>query len=126
MNGSDLLKPVYIIIKMNIQGYLATMKSIQDNLLEFLESEDDFKDTLNQFTNFLTEQLIQNEILKDFLNLLSKISMNHQRTANFIKKIESILTFLKNDIQSKISKTSLFNVFRDNKRILLFHLKIIS
>ena len=33
---------------MNIQGYLATMKSIQDNLLEFLESEDDFKDTLNQ------------------------------------------------------------------------------
>ena len=108
---------------MNIQRYLAKMKGIQDNLLEFLKSEDDFKDTLNQFTNFLKKQLVQNEILKDFLNLLSKISMNHQRTVNFIKKIESILTFLKNDIQSKISNTSLFNVFRDNKRILLFLFK---
>ena len=108
---------------MNIQGYLAKMKGIQDNLLEFLESEDDFKDTLNQFTNFLTEQLVQNEILKDFLNLLSKISMNHHRTADFIKKIEDILTFLKKGIQSKISNTSLFNVFRDNKRILLFLFK---
>ena len=108
---------------MDIQGYLETMKKIQDNLLEFLENGDDSENSLQQFTNFLTDQHIQNDKLKEFLNLISKISMNHQRTTYFIKKIENILTFLKNDIKSKLSNTSLFNVFQDNKRILLFLIK---
>ena len=108
---------------MDIQGYLAKMKKIQDNLLKFLESSNDFEEDLRKFTTFLTKQHLQNEILKDFLNMISKISMNHHRSEYFIKKIESILAFLQNDIKSSLSNTSLFNVFRDNKRILFFLLK---
>ena len=64
------------------------------------------------------------EILKEFLNLLSKISINHQRNSDFIKEKERILMFLKNDIISKLSSNaSLFNIFQKNKRVLLFLFK---
>ena len=108
---------------MDIHEYLSTMRKIQENLLEFLETSDDFSNAFGQFTIFLTEQHFQNETLKEFLNLISKISMNHHKTINFIKKIESILIFLKSDILSKVSNLSLFNTFCDNKRILLFLFK---
>ena len=43
--------------------------------------------------------------------------MNHHRTINFIKKIDSILSFLKSE------NSSLFNTFCENKIIHLFYSK---
>lgn len=111
------------LFKMDIQGYLSTMKEIQEKLLVFLDNNDNSEDSLQQFINFLTNKLILNEIFEDFLNLISSISMNHKRTTYFIEKIESILTCLKDEIMHKFTNSNLFNIFKENKRILLFLFK---
>ena len=105
---------------MDVNGYLVKMERIQNRLLEFLDKNDDFETDLHQFTTFLSDENIQGEIFKEFLNLISKISTHHHRTTCFIKKIESILTFLKKDILASFSNSSIFNAFRDNKIILHF------
>lgn len=108
---------------MNAQAYIAKMKSIQGALLELLDNSEYSESDLQQFTKMITDQNVQDEMLKDFLHLLSKMSADHQRSPYLIKKVEYILAFLKKEIISKFSNTSLFNIFKKNKRILLFLIK---
>lgn len=113
----------YIFFLMNAQAYIAKMKNIQGALLELLDNIEYSDSDLQQFTKMITDQNVQDEMLKDFLHLLSKMSADHQRSPHLIKKVEYILAFLKKEIISKFSNTSLFNIFKKNKRILLFLIK---
>ena len=105
---------------MNIDDYLPKMLMIQENILSFLDNDENLDDQFQIFTDFLKTQNIQDQCFIEFLNLISKISENHYRKQNLIIKIEKILTFLKDDIKCHFTNISLFNIFRNNKRILLF------
>ena len=58
-----------------------------------------------------------------FLHMISKIASDHHRLPNFINKIEKILKYLKDDITRYFSNSSIFNIFSESKRILLFLLE---
>ena len=107
---------------MEIQKYLEKMKSIQNCLLEFLDNEDNVEE---KFQNLIS--LIQNHKIKEnrydlrsILHLLVKISTNHHRSIHFFDKIWQILQHLKEEIKQTFSNYEIFNIFKGNKRILLY------
>ena len=67
-----------------------------------------------QGANFL---LIQ---IKSLMHLILHISNDHHREEGFFDKIEQILKLFKEDLLKYFSNSELFNIFKSNKRILLF------
>ena len=102
----------------SIKDFLEKMIEIQNNLLDFIENEDNF----NNLQQFLNEQKIQDN--KDditlILHLITKIANNYHHLPLFFDKIDRILGFFQHEIQKYFSNSEIFNIFKSNKRILLF------
>ena len=107
---------------MSIDGFVEKMKMIQNDLLDFLEDESDAEDKYENFINLLsTQEIIKDQYkFKGLLYLINSIGNNHQRSPNFICKIERLLRQFKEDIQKYFSNSEIFELFKRNKRILLF------
>ena len=104
------------------QEYLNKIRDIQDHLIELIENQFANDNDINIFTGFLQDQKIsknQHE-LKDFLHLILKISNHHYHPPDFYDKIEKILIFMKKEILKYFTNNQIFNIFHNNKRILLF------
>lgn len=105
---------------MELQEYLDIMKKIQNNILAFLsistkeDEEHRFNDLIHNID--VTKDI---QIFKETLHLISTISNYHTRTPNFMNKVEKIILYYKEQIQS-ISKQEIINIFRKNRRVLLF------
>ena len=110
---------------MEIKKYLHAMKDIQSNILNFLEEETNFEENYANLTGILEEQKIREDKnrLQSLLHLLLKISNNHYRSPDFFSKIEKILQFFFTEIMENFSNYEIFNIFKSNKRILLFLIK---
>ena len=54
------------------------------------------------------------------MHLISKIENNYHRFPYFFSKIERILLFFKESVKKYFSNSEIFNIFKSNKRILLF------
>ena len=107
---------------MSFQEYLDTMKDIEGNIVYFLEeeanSEENFLILESKFND--TKKSDSKYYLLSIMHLISNIVYNHHRFPNFFAKIERILLFFKEDIKKYFSNSEVFNIFRSNKRILLF------
>ncbi|KAK8836735.1 hypothetical protein M9Y10_037252 [Tritrichomonas musculus] len=107
---------------MSSQEYLTMMKDIQENILNFLEeeakSEENFQHLEDIFNNTKISDNKYN--LLSLLHLICNIADNYHSFPNFFSKIERILQFFKEDIKTKFSNSEIFNIFKKNKRILLF------
>ena len=106
---------------MSLDG-IEKMKSIQSALLEFLEDELDVEDKFENLVNLLTTQNLINDQheLTELLYLINSIGNNHHRVPNFNCKLEQLLRHFKRDLQKYFSNSKIFEIFKDNKRILLF------
>ena len=105
-----------------IKQILEEMRNIQVNLLEYLEDESN-DDELFQNLKQIFDEIKLNEDehkLMSLLRLLLKIANNHHRDCNFFDKIEKIIQIFHNDIKKYYSNSEIFNIFKSNKRILLF------
>ena len=102
---------------MNLDEYIKEMKKIQEKLLDYLEDEE--KNTnLNDI--FKDNKLYDDQYyIISILHLILKISNDHHRHEDFFNKIFQVLKFFK-DLISKISNSEFFNIFKSNKKILLF------
>ena len=85
---------------MSITESIERKKKIQESLLEFLEEEINMEENYENFVRIINDQKILGDKyeLKSLIQMINKISANHQRIFNFIDKIEQILKFLKTDI----------------------------
>ena len=110
---------------MSSETFVEKMKSIQSSLLEFLEEELDVEDKYDNFINLIsTQQIIKEKHeFKALLQLIGSIANNHHRAWNFISKVERVLRQFKQDLQKYFSNSEIFDIFKDNKRILLFLLE---
>lgn len=110
---------------MNIEKYLDEKKKIQENFLEFIESveniEENFKNLENQFEDMKIRD--NKHELRLFLHFISSICDNYCRNSTFFDKIERILKLFKDNIKKHYSNSDIFNIFQNNKRILLFLIK---
>ncbi|KAK8853002.1 hypothetical protein M9Y10_018000 [Tritrichomonas musculus] len=103
-------------------NYLDEMKKIQENILEFLESESNTENIFKNLKQIFNEIKIYDDQhkLKSLLHLLTKIAENHRRNPNFFNKIEQILSIFKEQIKKYFSNWEIFTIFKGNKKILLF------
>lgn len=98
--------------------YFTNMQHFQEKILEFIEEDLAFDDLTSGFQE---KKIVENvNDFKIILHLLAKISNNHHRSPGFFEKIEEIIKYFKQDIQKHFSNIELFNIFKSNKRILLF------
>ena len=107
---------------MEFQDYLAKMKEIQIQLLNYIEKDQNSEENYQNIIKLFDDKKIRDNKheLKSILNLLLKISNNHHRGPDFFNKLEQILRFFKNEITANFSNFELFCIFKENKRILLF------
>ena len=107
---------------MSSQEYLGMMKGIHEDILNLLEeeakTEENFQILKDKFNN--TKISDSQYDLLSLLYLISKIGNNHHRFSNFFSKIDRILLIFKEDIKKYFSNSKIFNIFKSNKRILLF------
>ena len=109
---------------MDEQEYLEKMQNIQQNILEIIDSEEHSDKPLPKLTFF--DGLSDEEkpaIIKETLHMISHISNFHRCLNTPNDKIFQILLFYKTEIKATFSDREVFNIFRDNKKILLFLFK---
>ena len=107
---------------MNANDILAQMKDIQNKLLDFIDNEDNEEENFQNLNSVIDDIEIRNNShkLSTLLRLLVKLSNNHHRCNNFYSKIEKIIQLFKEQITSYFSNLDIFNIFKSNKRLLLF------
>lgn len=113
-----------------VEQFLNVISELQDLLLNYLDSQKQLeeinekdKDFQELFQYLSQQQFLGNKNeLKTFFRMIVVNSNNHFRTPHFYSKIDLLLTALKEQIQ-QFSNEEIFEIFRPNKRILLFLLK---
>ncbi|KAK8850060.1 hypothetical protein M9Y10_018171 [Tritrichomonas musculus] len=106
---------------MTIQEHLSQMKEMYSSILSYISES-------NSLMNFssLIKILEKNQIgdnlhlLKTLLHILLNISNDYHRSPTFIGKIEKIIKYFKDKINKCFPNWEIFNIFKSNKRILLF------
>lgn len=108
---------------MNIQQYLDKNRANQKTFLEYLEQKNnaDYQN-LYQYVKELKIKGNKHE-LGIVLQLILAISDNHRRSSDFFKRIEAVLIQFKDEIKEKYTNFEIFQLFKNNKRILLFLIK---
>ena len=107
----------------SIEKYLDEMKGIEADLLAFLEEGEENKELnfQNLKDNFDKIRIHEDQhTLMSFLHLLTKIADNHHHDPNIFDKIDQILQIFQEDIKKYYKNIEIFNIFKSNKRILLF------
>ena len=104
------------------QEYLDEMKKIQENILYFIENEEEDDGNFQNFIQIINDfKICDNQHkLKSVLYLITNISQNHHRGPNFSQKIKQILNFLKDKIKIFFSNWDIFNIFINDRMILLY------
>ena len=121
INGLSNGLPIFTT-RMNFTESLERKKKIQESLLIFLEEESNVEENYGNFVQIIKSQKIQEDKyeIKSLIQMINKISDNHQRIFNFIEKIERILKLLKTDLNKYFTNREKFELFKGNKRLLLF------
>ena len=107
---------------MNCQQFLDKMQSIQNYLLDFIDINGNVEENFQNLVLLFEKQKIKDNPseLKLLFYLITSISKNHYHGPNFFSKIEQILFFFKEELAKYFSNSEVFNIFKSNKRILLF------
>lgn len=101
------------------------MNDLYQSLLAYIDGNNDdaqfeaLIQTINEMRIFQESSKIH-----EFLSLICSVSFFHYRSASFFEKFEKILSHFKNEIQQHFSSNSLFEIFKNNRRILLFLIEI--
>ena len=107
-----------------ISKYFKTQSQLEQLILATLQNDENTEENFEILYNFVIEhKILQNK--KDLLLMLKcliSISNNHQRSKVFFHKIERIFLILKmrKEMKESFHNTELFNLFKCNKRIILF------
>lgn len=105
-----------------IKEFIKKMKLIHQNVLDFIDGEDENGNIYQNLIKMFEDHQISSEKydFQLFLQMLSTIIGYHYRGPNFFEKIEKILFFFKDAIQRLISLSEIFDIFKSCERIILF------
>ena len=101
--------------------FLDEIKNIQTNILNYIEKEDNEEESYKTMTQSLAilNTPDKKPELKYLLYLINIISSNHYHSPNFYDKIDQIILFLQDIIKQTFSNHEIFDLFQENKRVLL-------
>ena len=106
----------------SLREYLSDKKKLHQQILDYIDHSDNLEEHFQSLSQTIQEQKIQEFKYKLFemLNLISKIADNHKRCRDFFSKIEKLLLIFKNEFSKFFSNYDIFDIFKNNKRLLLF------
>lgn len=106
---------------MMIQEYLAPFKEFQRLLINFIDSFGIQNEEYENLINFYINQNFQNDKdeLREICTMISKITKNYHRVSDYFEKTEQIILFLAKDIQSTFTNLEIYDIFRNNRQIIL-------
>ena len=125
-NGQIIKANSYImkmaINKMDVQSYLEKMKEIQNYIIKYLDYGNNNQEETDNFIELINDFQIQEDKneFKSFLRVLLNLSNEHRRYSGFFDKIFQILQFFIPQLTDCFTNKEIFNIFKENKRILLF------
>ena len=108
---------------MDVQLYLEKLSKLQSNILNYLDNNEDIEENLDNLNNIIFDEIKAHDNIHELrliMHLITKIANNFHRETNFFEKIENILQLFKEKMQKHLSNSQIFNIFKSNKRILLF------
>ena len=107
---------------MDIQHFWEKMKTIHNYLLDFIENGQDVEESYINLKQVIGDENIVTDKheFKSFLHLASKIINNHSKSSAFFDKIQKIFIDFKDDIMQNFTNIEIFNLFKNNKKFLLF------
>lgn len=110
---------------MNPHEYLSSKISLQNAILEFIDNETNVEEHFQNIIQLINNQNILTDVneFRSFLHLVDVISRHHNRSSNFFSKIEKILLILKDCLQKFLTNDEIIQIFKYNKRIILFLLQ---
>lgn len=112
---------------MEIKSYLEKRKEIQSSIHDFIVSNEcDTEEKYQNLIQIFNDQGIlnnNNKEIKTILRIIAKIANNHYRAPNFFARIEKIMLFFKDTIKHTFSNSEIIDIFKSNKRILLFFIE---
>ncbi|KAK8838914.1 hypothetical protein M9Y10_032373 [Tritrichomonas musculus] len=106
---------------MSIHDIMEDLKSIQNNILNFLEEESNLDEQSEPLDRMLPKNILQDRHkVKLIVYLIVNIFNNYQHNKDFYLKIDQILNHFVPAIKNYYSNNEIFNFFKTNKRLLLF------
>lgn len=110
-----------------MENYIEDKKNLYIAILELLQNSDDKIDekSFGILSQFFNKQGTDENLdeMQDFLQIIKNISDNHHRDPNFFGKINQIFQHYKDRIKQTFSNDEIFQLFEDNKLLLLFLMK---
>ena len=110
---------------MDTQEYLEKIQKIENRLIEYLDRQDNIEENFQNIINILNDQKVleNRHDFRLFLHLLTCITNNHHQIQHFFDKIEKILINISSKIKEYYTNFEIFEIFKSNKRLLLFLLQ---
>ena len=108
-------------MNVQFQKWLEKMRSFQSNLIDYLNDEKDFEAITESIRDF--QKYVNIREMNYIIQLIVEISNNYHRTPDFFNKIFKILNLMKSEIEENYTNSEIFNLFKSNKRILLFFIE---
>lgn len=110
---------------MEIQNILNELASVQGSFISFIDDDENIEENFQNFISLIDETGLcrDKNKLKILFHLILIISNKHHRFNNFFKKIDKFFHFYKDKIHEMFSNDEIFNLFKKNKRILLFFIE---
>ena len=107
---------------MDSNQYLNIYKEIQSKIYEFIENDENSDENFSSLQELFNKNNNNNDKhnLALLFHLIIKIANNHRHDTSFFDKIDKIITLFLEDIKKYYSNSEIFNIFKSNKRILLF------
>lgn len=107
---------------MELRNYCNQIKELHNLLLSYIDNGNAINDGFQELIDFIQDKNISenSDKLQHLLQLISKITKNHNHDSCFFNKIENIFLQLENKIKYSFSSIEMYKIFKGQKRILLF------
>lgn len=105
-----------------IIDYFKVQYNLEQLILTLIQNECNIEENIDNLDNFILDQQI-NENKKELhlmLKLILSLCNNYKRSENFFTIIEKIILKYKSEILDFFQSIELFNLFKTNKRMILF------
>lgn len=107
---------------MEALAYLENMKKMQAALIEFIDDANNIEENYQNFISAIEDLKIKSHRhdFKLLTKIFSNIIQNHHVSPIFYDQIEKILLYFKEELTQYLSNNEIIDIFKGNKRILLF------
>ena len=110
-----------ILRKAEIKKYFKEKKEFYTHIINYIDQQSKPGINFQNLILYEVQKYVENiKDLKEFLQIILRISNNHYHNADFFSKIEQLLIYVTKDIKQNFKNAEIYRIFKSNKHIVLF------